>query len=219
MFHPNDRQLQFLRGLLIALGLIPFLRLLVGLPLGWLGVNPLEFVTRSTGTWTLVGLMLTLSVTPLRRLTGWVWLIRLRRTLGLLSFFYAVLHFGTYVAFDRGFDFSDLLPDILKRPFITVGFLAFVLMLPLALTSSNAAVRRLGSARWRALHRLVYVVAILGVLHYLWLVKRDITEPAIYGAILAGLFAFRIIDAWNKSRAARFDANRASRLDGPASKS
>ena len=171
--------------------LLPLLRL-VGLGFsGELGANPIEFITRSTGTWTLVGLLVTLSVTPLRRLTGRADLVRYRRMLGLFAFFYACLHFVTYVWLDQFFDPAAIARDIVKRPFITVGFTAFVLLLPLAVTSTHAMMRRLGR-RWQQLHRLIYVIALLGVIHFLWLVKKDLTEPLTFGAVLALLLALRL---------------------------
>jgi sulfoxide reductase heme-binding subunit YedZ len=176
-----------------ALCLLPLARL------GWLGfndglgANPIEFITRSTGTWTLTFLLITLGVTPLRKLSGWQWLIRLRRMLGLFAFFYASLHFVTYIWLDQFFDLHGIYKDILKRPFITVGFASFVMLIPLAATSTNAMVKRLGGKRWQRLHRLVYLIAIGGVVHYWWLVKKDITQPAIYGTILAVLLGYRIL--------------------------
>ena len=158
---------------------------------GGLGANPIEFITRSTGTWTLVGLMVTLSITPLRRLSGWAGLIRYRRMLGLFTFFYVCLHFVTYIWLDQFFDPAAIVKDIIKRPFITVGFSAFVLLIPLAATSTRVMIRRLGR-RWQQLHRLVYAIAILGVVHYLWLVKKDLTEPLIYGAVLTLLLLMRL---------------------------
>lgn len=190
----DDRAMRVVKVSVFALALLPFARLAAGLPLGWLGVNPIELVTRSTGTWTLVFLLGTLAVTPLRRLTGWNWLIRLRRMLGLFAFFYGVLHLTTYVWLDQFFDLEAIVKDVVKRPFITVGFAAFVLMLPLAITSTNAMVRRLGGRRWATLHKAVYAVAILGVVHYWWLVKRDLTEPILYASVLALLLGFRL--AW-----------------------
>lgn len=166
-----------------------------------LGANPVEFVTRSTGTWTLVFLCMTLAVTPLRRLSGWNSVQRFRRMLGLYSFFYGVLHLLTYVWFDQWFDPVEIARDIVKRPFVTVGFLAFVLMLPLALTSTQAAMRRLGR-RWGQLHRLVYAVAIAAILHYWWHKggKNDYDAPLIYGAIIAALFAVRMVYWWRATR-------------------
>jgi sulfoxide reductase heme-binding subunit YedZ len=171
--------------------LLPLARLIYLGGSGGLGANPIEFITRSIGTWTLVGLMVTLSVTPLRRLSGRAELVRYRRMLGLFSFFYACLHFVTYVWLDQFFDPAAIAKDIVKRPFITVGFAAFVLLVPLAVTSTHAMMRRLGR-RWQQLHRLVYVIALLGVIHYLWLVKKDMTEPLIYGGVLVLLLAMRL---------------------------
>ncbi len=171
--------------------LLPLARLIV---LGLnddLSANPIEFITRSTGTWTLVGLMLTLTITPLRRLTGYAGWIRFRRMLGLFTFFYVCLHFITYIWLDQFFDPAAIARDIIKRPFITVGFAAFVLLIPLAATSTHAMMRRLGR-RWQQLHRLVYAVAILGVVHYFWLVKKDLTEPLVYGAVLTLLLLMRL---------------------------
>ncbi len=163
-----------------------------------LGANPIEFVTRSTGTWTLVFLLITLSITPLRRLTGYNALIRVRRMLGLFVFFYVCLHFTTYIWWDQFFDLAEIVKDIKKRLFITVGFACFVLLLPLALTSTNAMMRRLGR-RWQQLHRLVYLVGIGGVVHYWWLVKKDITQPALYALVLALLLGYRLT-VWLQAR-------------------
>lgn len=171
--------------------LLPLVRLVILGLNNDLSANPIEFITRSTGTWTLVGLMVTLTITPLRRLTGYAGLIRFRRMLGLFTFFYVCLHFITYIALDQFFDPAAIARDIIKRPFITVGFAAFVLLIPLAATSTHAMMRRLGR-RWQQLHRLVYAVAILGVVHYFWLVKKDLTEPLIYGAVLTLLLLMRL---------------------------
>lgn len=180
----------------------PLVFMLCLVPLVWLGVdaygdrlgaNPIEAITHSTGTWTLVFLLITLSITPLRRLTGVNALIRLRRMLGLYAFFYACLHFVTYFWLDQFFDGAAIVKDIVKRPFITVGFFAFVLLIPLAVTSTNAMVKRLGGRRWQLLHRLVYVIAIAGVVHYLWLVKKDLTQPLIYAAVLGVLLGYRLV--------------------------
>jgi methionine sulfoxide reductase heme-binding subunit len=171
--------------------LLPLVRLIVLGGSGGLGANPIEFITHSTGTWTLTGLMVTLSVTPLRRLTGRAELVRYRRMLGLFTFFYACLHFITYIWLDQFFDPAAIAKDIVKRPFITVGFTAFMLLIPLAVTSTHAMMRRLGR-RWQQLHRLIYLVAMLGVSHYAWLVKKDLTQPLIYGAVLAVLLVMRL---------------------------
>jgi sulfoxide reductase heme-binding subunit YedZ len=154
-------------------------------------VNPIEFVTRSLGTWALSFLLITLAVTPLRKLSGWSELLRVRRMLGLTAFFYALVHWLSYLWLDQFFDWSAILKDIVKRPFITIGMATFLLLLPLALTSTNAAMRRL-KRNWQRLHRLVYPAAICAVLHYFWLVKQDITQPTLYAFVLAVLLGLRI---------------------------
>lgn len=175
-----------------AAALIPFALLVRMVLTDQLGPNPVETLNRFTGDWTLRFLLITLAVTPLRQLTGWHYLIRFRRMLGLFAFFFVCLHFLSWVWVDKVFDWNEIVKDVIKRPFITVGFASFVLLIPLALTSTNAMVRRLGGARWRALHRLVYVIGIGGVVHFLWLVKSDIREPMIYAAILAFLLGYRV---------------------------
>ena len=179
----------------------PVLFVLCSVPLAWLvwdgvtnnlGANPVETVRRYTGDWTLRFLLIALTVTPLRRLTGWHVVIRLRRMLGLFAFFYASLHFVSYIWLDQFFMWDAIIEDILDRPYITVGVASFLLLIPLAVTSTNGMVRRLGGRRWQRLHQLVYVIAVLGVIHFLWLVKSDISEPVIYGAILALLLGFRL---------------------------
>lgn len=156
-----------------------------------LGADPVAALTHATGDWALRLLLLTLAITPLRRLTGWSWPIRYRRMLGLHAFAYACTHFAIYLVLDLGGYWSQIFDDIAKRPFITVGFLAWLCLLPLAATSTRAAMRRLGP-RWGRLHRLVYVIALLAVLHFLWLVKADLREPLIYAGILAALLAARL---------------------------
>jgi sulfoxide reductase heme-binding subunit YedZ len=183
---------------LFAVALLPLARLVLAGTHGWfggLGANPVELVTRSTGTWTLVLLVASLAVTPLRRATGLHWLVRLRRMLGLFAFFYATLHFTTYLWFDQWFDAQAIAKDVLKRPFITMGFLAFVLMLPLAATSTDAMVRRLGR-RWSVLHRAVYVVAVAAILHYWWhkAGKNDFSEVGWYAAAVVLLLGWRVFD-------------------------
>ena len=180
--------LNWSKQLLFLLCLLPLARMAL---LFNEAVNPIEFITRSTGTWTLVGLLLTLTITPLRQITGWNRLLQYRRMLGLLTFAYAVLHFTTYLWLDQFFDLTAILKDIVKRPFITLGFAAFILLIPLALTSNNAAMRQL-KRNWGRLHRLIYLIAVLGVLHYVWLVKKDLTQPLIYAACLALLLAWRV---------------------------
>ncbi|WP_420800126.1 protein-methionine-sulfoxide reductase heme-binding subunit MsrQ [Paraburkholderia tagetis] len=165
-----------------------------------LGANPIEFITRSTGLWTLVFLCITLAVTPLRRLTGFSALIRFRRMLGLYAFFYAALHFSTYIWFDKWFDVAAMLKDVGKRPFITVGFAAFVLLIPLAVTSTRAMTRKLGR-RWQTLHRLIYAIGVLAILHFWWMKagKHDLVLPKLYGAIMIVLLGWRI-GAWLLAR-------------------
>ncbi len=189
---PSSHFVQRTKWMLILLGALPLARLVAGFPLGWLGANPIEFITRSTGTWTLVGLAITLSITPLRKLLNWPWLVRLRRTAGLLAFFYASLHFTTYIWFDRFFDVEDIIKDIVKRPFITVGFAAFVLLIPLAVTSNNAIIKKLGAKLWQRVHYLIYLIAVLAVIHYWWLVKKDLTQPIIYACVFAVLLGLRL---------------------------
>lgn len=164
-----------------------------------LGANPIEVITHSTGDWTLIFVLLTLSITPLRRLTRQYWLIGLRRMVGLFAFFYGTLHFTTYIWLDKFFDVHEMVKDIYKRPFITIGFSAFVLMIPLAVTSTSWSIRRLGGKNWQRLHRLIYLTAILGVIHYIWLVKADKRKPFEYGIVLAILLLYRV-GAWLSGR-------------------
>jgi sulfoxide reductase heme-binding subunit YedZ len=159
---------------------------------GRLGANPIEVITHSTGDWTLIFLCITLAVTPLRRFLRLPILIRYRRMFGLFAFFHAVLHFLTYIWLDKFFDLHAMVRDVYKRPFITAGFTGFVLLLPLAATSTAWAVRKLGGKRWQLLHRLIYVSACAGVIHYYWLVKSDVRLPLLYGAVVVGLLALRI---------------------------
>jgi sulfoxide reductase heme-binding subunit YedZ len=170
-----------------------------------LGANPIEVITRSTGKWTLVFLLVTLSVTPARKLLNQPWLIRLRRMLGLFAFFYGCLHFTTYIWLDKFFDVHEMLVDIGKRRFITVGFTAFVLMIPLAITSTTGWIRRLGGQRWHRLHKLIYVSAVLGVIHFLWLVKADLRRPIYFGTVLALLLLYRFA-IWGIPRLAKRSA-------------
>lgn len=158
-----------------------------------LGANPIEVITRSTGTWTLVLLLATLSVTPVRKLTGWLDVIRFRRMLGLFAFFYVSLHFLTYIWLDKFFDLQQVAKDVYKRPFITAGFTGFMLLIPLAVTSTRGMIRRLGGRHWQNLHRLIYASAVAGVVHYVWLVKADVRVPLIYGSVLSVLLAYRAV--------------------------
>jgi methionine sulfoxide reductase heme-binding subunit len=170
-------------------------------PLGWLvlkafqndlGANPVEFVTHATGDTALILLLCSLAITPLRKVAQLPDLIRFRRMLGLFAFFYASLHLLTFLGLDHHFNWAEVLPDVYKRPFVTAGFTAWLLMVPLALTSTAWSIRKMGGKKWQALHRLVYFSAIAGVVHYWWLVKKDITDPAIYAVILALLLGYRL---------------------------
>jgi sulfoxide reductase heme-binding subunit YedZ len=157
-----------------------------------LGANPIEFITHATGDWTLRFLCITLAITPLRKLLRLPELIRFRRMVGLFAFFYACLHFSTYIGLDKFFDLSEMWKDVVKRRFITVGFLAFVLLIPLAITSTAGWIRRLGGRRWQMLHRAIYVSAVAGVIHYYWLVKSAVLRPLAYGALVGLLLAWRL---------------------------
>jgi len=190
---PNTEQIRWIKTAIFASCLVPFARLVWRAFAGTLGVNPIETITHSTGWLTRVLLRVTLSVTPLRKLLNAPWLLRLRRMLGLFAFFYACVHFTIWLVFDHFFDWRAVAADIVKRPYITVGFTAFMLLIPLAATSTNSMVRRLGAAQWQRLHRFVYLIAVFGVLHFLWLVKKDIREPAIFAAVLALLLAARVV--------------------------
>ena len=191
--------------------LIPFGQLAYIAYAGDLGANPIEFITHFTGDWTLIFLLASLSVTPLRKLSGWNRLIKFRRMLGLFAFFYAVLHFATYMVLDHFFDFHAIVKDVIKRPYVTAGFTGFVLMIPLVITSTAGMIRRLGK-RWQQLHRLVYVIAIAGVIHFYWLVKADVRRPLQYGAVLVLLLGYRIATRWAPRIKMRF-ANNASPVD------
>jgi len=194
------RGVRLLKPLVFAVSLEPLAQLLVGAWQGSLGANPIETITRSTGLWTLRFMLITLAVTPVRRLTGWNDAIRLRRMLGLFAFFYGSLHLLTYVWLDQFFDWASIVKDVAKRPFITAGFSAYVLLVPLALTSTAGMIRRLGGRRWRRLHRLAYATAALGVVHYWWLVKADIRPPRNYAIVLAVLLLVRVAAALRRSR-------------------
>jgi sulfoxide reductase heme-binding subunit YedZ len=189
------------KPVVFTLSLVPLLALAWR---GWrddLGANPIEYITRSTGLWTLRFLLVTLAIAPLRKLPGLSALIRFRRMLGLFSFFYASLHLLTYVWLDKFFDLPDIAKDIVKRPFITAGFFAFLVMVPLAVTSTAGWIRRLGGRRWQLLHRLVYVSVLAGVFHYGWQVKSDFRGPQTYAVLAAVLLLWRVV-AWLMKRAA-----------------
>jgi methionine sulfoxide reductase heme-binding subunit len=181
-----------LKALIVVAGLTPMTALIVGAFTDNLGANPIEFITHQTGTFALTFLIITLAVTPIRRLSGWHQIIRVRRMLGLFAFFYASLHLLTWVVLDQFFDAPAMIEDIAKRPYITVGMFAYLCMVPLAITSTAAMVRRLGR-RWQTLHRLTYVAAIAGVMHFWWLVKADLREPQRWAVLLSVLLGLR---AW-----------------------
>jgi sulfoxide reductase heme-binding subunit YedZ len=159
---------------------------------GRLSANPIEDLTHRTGDWTLIFLLITLGITPLRRITKWGVVLQFRRMLGLFAFFYGILHFSIYIVFDHFFDVAAILEDVTKRPYVTVGFTSLMLLVPLAVTSTKGWIKRLGGRRWNRLHQLVYVTAAGGVLHYLWLVKADTRRPIIFGVILVALLATRL---------------------------
>ena len=199
-------EIGLLKTAVVVLSLAPVGYLLWQAFIGELSADPIKTITEETGVWTLRFLVVTLSITPLRKITGWSRLSRFRRMLGLFAFFYGFLHFTTYVYLDQFFAFDEILKDVAKRPFITVGFTAFVLMIPLAATSPHRVVRWMGGKRWQKLHRIVYLVAICGVIHYLWLVKADTSRPIRYGAVVAVLLLYRVWDylrskgVWRKLR-------------------
>jgi sulfoxide reductase heme-binding subunit YedZ len=203
-----------LKPALVVIGLAPVVWLTWGASTDGLGANPIETITKETGTWTLRCLTAALAITPLRRLTGWHELIRVRRMIGLFAFFYGCLHFLTYVWLDQFFAWDDIVKDVAKRPFITAGFTAFVLMVPLALTSTAGWIRRLGGRNWQRLHRLIYVSAIAGVVHYWWLVKADIRRPQIYATIVAILLTYRIVTRYARRPAAVAKAKLSPRSSG-----
>ena len=194
------KDIKFYKLILFVNALVPLALLGWDWRRGQLGANPLDFVTRTTGTLTLVFLVLTLAVTPLRKWTGANWLVRLRRVVGLYAFFYGALHFTTYFWFDKWFDLAEIVKDIGKRPFITVGFAAFMLLIPLAVTSPKAMVRKLGR-RWQTLHRAIYLIAALAILHFRWMKagKHDLILPKIYGAIVIALLGWRLV-IWARDR-------------------
>lgn len=189
---PGNKTIFAIKIGVFILALWPFIELALAAFNDRLGANPVEHITRSTGYWALVLLMVTLGVTPLRLLTGWAWLVRLRRMLGLYAFFYGCLHFLTYLVLDQYFDWAGIIEDIVKRPYITVGFPAFVLLIPLAITSNDRVIKWLGGKRWRLLHRLAYIITVGGVIHFWWLVKKDITRPLTFACVLFVLLVIRL---------------------------
>lgn len=194
--------IRYLKVFLFLVCLLPLVSLVLatfGIGGFSLGANPVEQLIHRCGLWGLKFLLITLSITPLRHLTGWNWLIRLRRMLGLFAFFYICLHFSVYAGLDQRFDLQAIGEDIVKRPYITLGILGLLMLIPLAITSTNAMMRRLG-ARWQKLHRLVYLIGIVGVWHFWWQVKKDIAEPLVYAGILAVLLGYRLVTRWQKKQ-------------------
>jgi len=189
----NSKQVGWVKAVVFVLALVPFARLVWGTASGSFS-DPLAAITSGSGEWALYFLCITLAMTPLRRLTKWNWLVKLRRMVGLFTFFYALVHFTAFLWFDHFFDVPAMLADVVKRPFILVGFIAFVLLIPLAATSTNAMIKRLGGKRWQWLHRLIYAIAPLAILHFWWMKegKNDFAEPIVFGSIVAGLLALRV---------------------------
>ncbi len=191
----SPTRIQWLKRIIFVACLFPLASLAARGLYNGLGANPISVITHSTGIWALVFLLITLGVTPLRKFAGLNWLLRLRRMLGLYAFFYACLHLLMYAWLDQFFNWSSMLKDVVGRPFITVGYVAFILLIPLAITSTNGMVRRMGARRWQMLHRLVYLIAIAEIVHFFLYVKKDFTQPLIYGAIMTVLLGYRVIAA------------------------
>jgi sulfoxide reductase heme-binding subunit YedZ len=197
---PTASQLSLIKAALFVLALLPFARLVFAALTNNLGPEPVEFVQRWTGTWTINLLLLTLCISPLRVATQWHWILRLRRTLGLFTFFYALLHFLSFIGFEHSFNLDEIARDIFKRPYVLLGFAAFVILIPLAATSNQFAIRRLGGRRWQELHRSIYLIAILGCLHYFWLTKAEnLMWPVAYSVILGLLLRWRIRERKRKA--------------------
>jgi sulfoxide reductase heme-binding subunit YedZ len=195
----SQQHIKLLKFTFFFICLIPLLRLIWQGFQDNLSANPIEFIERNTGYWTLLILLVTLSFTPLRLLTKTAWPIQLRRMFGLFMFFYAVLHITTYLFLDYSFDWLDIQKDIIKHPYVLVGFLAFVLTIPLAVTSNNAMIKKMGRS-WKALHQMIYVIAILGVVHFWWLVKKDVREPILFAVVLSALLLIRIYFKYKNQR-------------------
>lgn len=199
----DSTTLRLVKAIVFVACLIPAAYYAHGLATDGLGANPIETVTRGFGTWALNFIAITLCVTPIRRFMGVSWILRLRRMLGLFAFFYAAMHLATYLWLDQFFDWTAIAKDILKRPFITVGMAAFILLVPLALTSNQVSIRRLGGRRWQQLHRAVYAIALLAVLHYFWMVKLDLRTPLLYGGAIMVLLGMRVWwrrQEWHRQR-------------------
>ncbi len=198
----KENDIRFIKFLILVNGLVPLALLVWDQAHNRLGANPQNFLILTTGMMTLIFLMLTMAVTPLRKLTGWNWLIQFRRMLGLYAFFYGCLHFLCFFSLDRGFSVSSTLTEMAKRKYLIVGSTALLVMVPLAITSTNAMIKRLGGKRWRALHRLAYVAAIAGVIHYYMQVKADVRQPLVFAAVLAILLGYRLVNYWRQRKPA-----------------
>jgi sulfoxide reductase heme-binding subunit YedZ len=198
----KENDIRFIKLLILVNGAVPLALLAWDQAHKRLGANPQNFLILTTGMMTLIFLTLTMAVTPLRKITGWNWLIQFRRMLGLCAFFYGCLHFLSFFSLDRGFSISSTLTEMLKRKYLIVGSTALILMLPLAITSTNAMIKRLGGKRWRALHRLAYVAAICGVIHYYMQVKADVRQPLVFAAVLSVLLAWRLVVYWQRPKPA-----------------
>lgn len=201
LLKPDSKQFKIIKAGLFLLVCVPFLRLIIFAYLDQLGANPLEAITRNTGDWTLYMLCITLSITPLRRLSGWNWLLAMRRMLGLFTFFYASLHFLAFYWFDHFFDVQAMLIDVLKRPFIAMGFATFLLLLPLAITSTNSMMRRLGK-RWKTLHQLIYLIILTGLVHFWWMRagKQNFAQPLLITVIAVVLLGSRVVTWWQNKK-------------------
>jgi methionine sulfoxide reductase heme-binding subunit len=201
LLKPDSKQFKIIKAGLFLLACVPFLRLIIFAYLDQLGANPLEAITRNTGDWTLYMLCITISITPLRRLSGWNWLLAMRRMLGLFTFFYASLHFLAFYWFDHFFDVQAMLIDVLKRPFIAMGFATFLLLLPLAITSTNSMMRRLGK-RWKTLHQLIYLIILTGLVHFWWMRagKQNFAQPLLITVIAVVLLGSRVVMWWQNKK-------------------
>ena len=188
---PIDHAGKFVKPVIFLILLIPLTTYTFWFFTDSLGANPIEAITRRTGDWALRILLITLAISPIRRITGWNGIVKYRRMIGLFAFFYVCVHVSLYITLDKFFDFKEILEDVIERPFITAGFSAFILLLPLVITSTNKMVERL-QYRWIQIHRLIYIISMLAVLHFWWMVKIDTREPAIYAVILATLLGFRL---------------------------
>jgi sulfoxide reductase heme-binding subunit YedZ len=204
LLKPDSKQFKIIKAGLFLFACVPFLRLIIFAYLDQLGANPLEAITRNTGDWTLYILCITLSITPLRRLSGWNWLLAMRRMLGLFTFFYAILHFLAFYWFDHFFDVQAMLIDVLKRPFIAMGFATFLLLLPLAVTSTNSMMRRLGK-RWKTLHQLIYLIILTGLVHFWWMRagKQNFAQPLLITVIAVVLLGSRVVTWWQNKKKLR----------------